>query len=213
MKRIVSFLTSASLMLVASVPGQAQSLPVPPQLQQVATIKTQATASLHAILRSGQRRQITAIGQRTEQELDRSFGDVTAVNGPVTSIFTAQQLLALADALRGGQMPVVRDDQMAALAQYMGAILVKAGPTWQRGSSQVDALLTAHQRLEIDALRSSTFARLPHFSVMGFDVFAALSDGSPLGGFFADPGAFALLLSLPNIERFTGVPRRQSQIP
>lgn len=213
MKRIVSLLFSASLMLAASLPAQAQSLPVPPQLQQVATTKTQATTSLNAILRSGQRRQITAIGQRTERELDRSFGDVTAANGPITSIFTAQQLLALADALRSGQMPAVRDDQMAALAQYMGAIILRAGPTWQRRSSQVDALLTAHQRVEINALRASTFARLPHFAVMGFDVFGALSEGSPLGGFFADPGAFALLLSLPNLERFTGVPRRQTQIP
>lgn len=212
MKRIVSILLSASFILSVSMSANAQSLPVPPQLQQLATIKTRATTSLNTILQPVQRQQIIAIGKRTEQELDRSLGTVNAANGPIAKVFTTQQLLALADALRSGQMPAVREDQMASLAYYMSDIVLKEGPTWQKGSSQVDALLTAHQRDEIGALRAATLRKLPHLSLMGFDVFGALTDGTPLGGFFSDAGSFALLLLLPNLKRVS-VLRRQSPIP
>ena len=163
------------------------------------------------MLQPRQRQQIAIIGRRTERELDRSFGDVNSADGPVMKIFTGQQLLSLAEALRGGQMPALDEAQMASLTRYVGDVVMRAGPTWQRGSSQVDAVLSVQQRTAINALRTATFAKLPHISFMGFDLFGALSEGAPLGGFFSDPGAFALLLSLPVFDRFAPVPLRQTQ--
>lgn len=212
MKHIAPILATA-LFCALALPAGSQTLPVPPQLAQLAEIKMHASDSLNAILEPAQHRQITAIGQSTEHELDKSFGEVNATNGPIAKIFSKQDLLALADALRNGQAPAVREDQMTNLALFVGGIVQKAGPTWQARSSQVDALLSAHQRDQINALRSATFAKLPHFSLMGFDVFGSLSDGSSPGGFFSDAGSFALLLSLPNIERFASAPRRQTQLP
>lgn len=212
MKRIAAVLATA-LFCALALPGRAQTLPVPPQLAQVGEIKAQASTSLDAILSSVQHRRIIAIGQRTERELNASFGEVSAANGPVTKIFSQQDLLALADALSNGRAPAIREEQMARLAVFAGAIVQKAGPTWLARSSQVDALLSARQRDQINALRTATFAKLPHFSLMGFDVFSALSDGSSTGGFLSDAGSFALLLSLPTIGQFASAPRRQTQLP
>ncbi|MDP9110455.1 MAG: hypothetical protein M3M96_02315 [Candidatus Eremiobacteraeota bacterium] len=212
MKRIATVLI-AVLCCALALPGRAQTLPVPPELAQIGEIKSQAATSLGGILSSVQRRRITAIGQRAEHELNASFGDVSAANGPIAKIFSRQDLLALAGALSSGQAPAIREEQMARLAVFAGSIVQKAGPTWLARSSQVDALLSAHQRDQINALRNATFAKLPHFSLMGFDVFGALSDGSSPGGFLSDAGSFALLLSLPDVERFASAPRRQTQLP
>ena len=213
MKRISTILVCCTLLCALAVPARSQTLPVPPQLAQLAGIKAQAAASLNVILAPAQHRQITAIGRHAERELNASFGQVNAVNGPIAKIFSKQDLLALAAALQSGQMPAMRPDQMSMLALFAGAIVQKAGPTWLTHSSQVNALLTPQQRDKINALRTATFAKLPHFSLMGFDVFGALSDGSSPGGFISDAGSFALLLSLPVIERFASAPRRQTEIP
>ncbi len=212
MKRIATILATALLCSLA-LPARSQTISTPPQLAQVAEIKSNATISLDAILGAVQRRQIAAIGERTERELGASFRKVDATDGPVAKIFSQQELLALAGALSSGRAPAIREDQMARLALFASTIVQKAGPTWLARSSQVDALLTGHQRDQINALRTSSFAKLPHFSFMGFDIFGALSDGSSPAGFLSDAGSFALLLSLPHVERFSSVPRRQTQIP
>lgn len=190
--------------------GASPALPVPPQLQQVVALKAQATRSLNTVLSPEQRQQIAGIGRITEGELDRSIGDPQSPNGPLAKMFTAQQLADLAASLRSGQMPAVSQDQMAALARFMGNVVMQAAPLWQRHAAQIDSMLSPRQRAQINALRAATLLKLPHFSFMGFDVFEPLGDGSPMGGFLTDPGSFALALSLPNLEKFIAVPREQA---
>ncbi|MDQ2663754.1 MAG: hypothetical protein M3Y18_06955 [Candidatus Eremiobacteraeota bacterium] len=216
MKRSLAFIILGQIVALSALPAAATALPtlpVPAQLQQIVTVKTQATRSLQAVLSPVQRRQIAGIGRLTETELDRAFGDPGSPNGSVAKIFSAQRLADLAASLRTGQMPAATQEQMGALAQFMGNVLLQAAPTWQRHASQVDALLSPQQRIQIDRLRAATLVNLPHFSFMGFDVFGALGDGSPMGGFLTDPGSFALALSLPNLEKFIAVPREQARQP
>jgi hypothetical protein len=207
------WLVSSCLPAGATPARRLAALPVPPPLQQIVTVKTRATQSLNAVLSEAQQRQIADIGKLTETELDRSFGNPASPDGPVARIFTARQLAGVAASLRTGQMPAVSQDQMAALAQFAGNVLMQAAPTWQRRSAQVDAILSPRQRLQIDRLRAATLLRLPRFSFLGFDVFSGLGDGSPMGGFLTDPGSFVLALSLPNLERFVAVPREQAAKP
>ena len=209
MHRLLSFALLASFCAASVVPADAQTLQAPPQLQELLTLKAQATQSVSTLLQPAQRSRIDAIARATQTDLNRSFGDVNAADGPLLSIFSVQQLTDLAAALRSGQQPNVSDAQMSKLAQYTSDIVTKAGPTWQSHASQVDALLTPAQRDRVDAVRGSTLSRLPKFSFLGFDMFGELST-MPLTGLMGDPGAFVLLLSLPDVRTWQGLPRRQA---
>lgn len=209
MRRLLTFALIAAFCAFSLSHAEAQTLQAPPQLQQVLVLKTQATQSVHAILQPGQRDRIDTIARLTQSDLNHSFGDVNAADGPLLSIFSVQQLTELAAALREGREPNLSDAQMSKVAQYMGDIIMKAGPTWQSHASQVDSLLTPAQRDRIGALRTSVLSRLPNFSFLGFNMFGQLST-MPLVGLMADPGSFVLLLSLPGVQEWHGLPRRQA---
>ena len=210
MHKLLGVLLAASFLFCSVVPAGAQTLHAPPQLQQLLALKTQATQSVNAILEPAQRARIDEIAHAAQTALDRSFGDVNASDGPLLSVFSLQQLTDLASALHEGREPDVSETQMSALARYMSDVVLKAGPTWQAHAAQVNALLTPQQRDRVNALRDSTFSRLPKFSFMGFDFLGALASGSPLDDIFANPGSFVLLLALPDIHSFVAVPRRQA---
>ncbi len=187
-----------SLAAWAPPAARAQSIPIPPALSSIDTLQTDATRSLTMLLHPAQRERIAGIATATQTELDRSFTQANAA-GAVAKVFTPAQLTALAASLRTGQMPEISEDQMAGVAQFMSAVVMKAGPTWHRRSLQVNALLSPQQRVAIDGLRRTTLLKLPHYSFMGIDLASALGDGSPMS-FLNDAGSFALLLSLPRIE-------------
>jgi|GEM_PF-7105496 len=210
MQRLFSTLLVALFFRLLFSTASAQTLQAPPQLQQLVVLKTEATQSVNAILQPAQRAHVDLIARAAESALNRSFGDVNASDGPLLSVFSLRQLTDFASALRDGRQPNVSEEQMSTIARYMSDIVLKAGPTWQMHAAQVDALLTPQQRDHVNAVRSSTFSRLPKFSFMGFDIFSALASGSPLEEVLGTPGSFVLLLSLPEIHAFTAVPRLQA---
>lgn len=210
MRKLLSALLAASFFSYSLAPARAQTLQAPPQLKQLVVLKTEATQSVNAILQPAQRARVLGIARSAESALNRSFGDVNAADGPLLSVFSLQQLTDLASALRDGRDPNVSDEQMSSVARYMSDVVLKAGPTWQAHAAQVNALLTPQQRDRVNAVRASTFSRLPKFSFMGFDLFSALASGSPLDEIVGNPGSFVLLLALPEIAGYTVVPRRQA---
>ena len=213
MNRLFACIVLSALAVFASVPALAQQVSVPAELQVLPSLKMQATRSLNEMLSGAQRTQISGIARATQSDLERSFAQVSAADGPVTKTFTPAQLLAVAAALRMGQMPNLSADQMASLSQFMSDIVMKAGPTWQSGAGQVNALLRPDQKTRINALRARTLSQLPAFAFLGMPMFAGVGDGSQLGGFATDPGSFALLLSIPDVDRFVQQAKRQSAQP